>query len=248
MGKRSNKDNPRVGLLVTCLVDLFRPRIGFASIALLEKTGGTVEVPETQTCCGQPAYNAGDRDAAGRIAKQVIRGFAEYDYVVVPSGSCAAMLKVHYPALLAGTKWEKKAKKLALKTYELTAFLTKMGVSLKTGKKDAGTLTYHDSCSGLRELRIKEAPRELLQKRGIKVCEGKQAETCCGFGGTFCISHDAVSTRMADDKIEDLEATGAETVVAGDLGCLLHLEGRLKRLGKTMEVRHIAEVLAEGES
>jgi L-lactate dehydrogenase complex protein LldE len=216
----------RVALLVTCLVDLFRPSIGFAAVKLLEEAGCTVEVPRLQTCCGQPAYNSGDKADAEAIARQVITAFAGYQYVVVPSGSCAGMLRMHYPELFSDEPaMRERAEDLAARTYELVSFLVDIRGMKEVVARCAQTVTYHDSCSGLRELGIK-------------------AEICCGFGGTFAVKYPDISDKMARDKIADIKATGAGCVLAGDLGCLLQIAGKLSRAGIRIETRHIAEVLA----
>jgi len=238
---------PRIALFVTCLVDLYRPSIGFAAIKLLEDAGCEVVVPQSQTCCGQPGYNSGDRASAQEIARQVIAAFLPYDYVVAPSGSCAGMIAHHYPALFAaGDPAERgRAEALAAKTHELVSFLTDV---LKVTRVEAGydgTITYHDSCSGLRELGIRAQPRRLLETvQGLDIRELAEPEICCGFGGTFCVKYPEISTRMVSDKTRDISATGADTLLAGDLGCLLNLAGRLKREGSAVQVRHVAEVLA----
>jgi L-lactate dehydrogenase complex protein LldE len=236
----------RVGLFVTCLVDLFRPAIGFAAVKLLEDAGCVVEVPRAQTCCGQPAYNSGDRASTKAIARQVIAAFKDFDYVVAPSGSCAGTIREHYPELFADEPEIASAvQHLAKRTYELVSFLTDIrGMSAVAARYD-GTVTYHDSCSGLRELGVKQQPRVLLRSvAGLKLAELPGAETCCGFGGTFCIKYPAISDKMASDKAADIEATGAGTLLAGDLGCLLNMAGKLTRRGAAIEVRHVAEVLA----
>jgi len=236
---------PRVGLFVTCLVDFHRPTIGFAAIRLLERAGCVVEVPRAQTCCGQPAYNSGDRQTARDLAMGILQAFRGFDYVVVPSGSCGGMIKHHLPHLFDDDpNLRVAADALAARTFELVSFLTDvMGVT-DTGAAFDGVVTYHDSCSGLRELGIKRQPRDLLQAAGATVVEMKEPEICCGFGGTFCVKYPDISVRMVSDKAEDVAATGAPTLLAGDLGCLLNMAGRLHRLGKTVHVRHVAEVLA----
>lgn len=236
----------RVALLVTCLVDLFRPSVGFAAIKLLEDAGCTVAVPRAQTCCGQPAYNSGDRADAKVIARQVIAAFAGYDYVVAPSGSCAGMVRVHYPELFADEPAMKtQAEELAARTYELMAFLVDVrGVSAVQTRCDKA-MTYHDSCSGLRELGVRTQPRKLLGSvDGLRLSELPGAEICCGFGGTFAIKYPDISDKMATDKVADIVGTGAECVLAGDLGCLLQIAGKLSRAGSRIEARHVAEVLA----
>jgi len=236
----------RVGLFVTCLIDLFRPSVGFAAVKLLEAAGCTVEVPRAQTCCGQPAYNSGDRSSAKSIARQVIAAFEPYDYVVVPSGSCGGMLKQHYPALFAGdAELGERAGKLAGKTHELVSFLADVRGFDGAGARYDGVATYHDACSGLRELGVKEQPRRLLAKvTGLRVREMASPEICCGFGGTFCVKYPEISDRMVSDKAADIEASGADTLLAGDMGCLLNMAGKLTRRGSAVRVRHVAEVLA----
>jgi L-lactate dehydrogenase complex protein LldE len=233
-------------LFVTCLVDLFRPSVGFAAVKLLEDAGCIVEVPEAQSCCGQPAYNSGDRSDAKAIARQVIAASSRYDYVVVPSGSCGGMIKTHYPALLADEPaLAEQAKALSARTYELVSFLVDVLKLDHVAARYAGTVTYHDACSGLRELGVKEQPRRLLQSiAGLSLKEMATPEVCCGFGGTFCVKYPEISDKMVADKALDIAGTGGEAVLAGDLGCLLNIAGKLSRLGLPVEARHIAEVLA----
>ena len=239
-------EKPRVALFVTCLVDLHRPTVGFAAIKLLEDAGCQVEVPRNQTCCGQPAYNSGDRATAQAIARDVLQAFEGYDYVVVPSGSCGGMLKHHLPHLFDDDpNLRARADALAERTWELVGFLTEvMGVT-GTGAAYNGIATYHDSCSGLRELGLKTQPRALLAGvTGLELREMTDPEVCCGFGGTFCVKYPEISTRMVQDKARDIAATGADTLLAGDMGCLLNMAGRLSREGSPVRVRHVAEVLA----
>ncbi len=238
--------SPRVALFVTCLVDLHRPTVGFAAIRLLEQAGCHVEVPRAQTCCGQPAYNNGDRATARALAEGILTAFGGYDYVVVPSGSCGGMLRHHLPTLFDDDpNLRVRADSLAARTYELVSFLTGvMGVAAVPAHYPA-RVTYHDSCAGLRELGIKQQPRDLLASvAGLELRELADAEVCCGFGGTFCVKYPEISTRMVNDKIADIAATGADTVLSGDLGCLLNIAGRLKREGSPVHVRHVAEILA----
>ena len=237
----------RVGLFVTCLVDLMRPRIGFAAIKLLESAGCEVVVPAKQTCCGQPGYNSGDRKSALALARKVLAEFEACDYVVAPSGSCAGMIRVHYPDLFAGQPAElERAGRLCAKTYELTDFLLNVAKLDTIAATYNGTITYHDACSGLREMGVKIQPRALLAKvGGLKLVEMNEPETCCGFGGTFAVKFGDISARIADNKCEHALATGADAIVLGDLGCMLNIEGRLRRRGdhKT-KVLHVAEILA----
>jgi L-lactate dehydrogenase complex protein LldE len=236
----------RVALFVTCLVDFYRPSIGFAAIRLLEKHGCTVAVPPLQVCCGQPAYNAGDRADAKKIAAQVIAAFDGYEHVVVPSGSCGGMISQHYPDLFADEPaMAQRAQHLAKRTHELVSFLTDILHVERVDAEWPGTATYHDGCSGLRELGIKEQPRNLLRSvRGLELVEMRDTEVCCGFGGTFCVKYPAISDHMVGDKVQAAAATGAELLLAGDLGCLLNIAGKMKRQGLPIEVRHVAEVLA----
>lgn len=236
----------RVALFVTCLVDLFRPTVGFAAIKLLEEAGCTVEVPRLQTCCGQPAYNSGDRADAKAIAVQVFDAFVGYEYVVAPSGSCAGMIRVHYPELFADDPVNlQRARELAGRCWELVSFLADICGMRGANAQWHRIVTYHDACSGLRELGVKEQPRRLLASvDGLTLRELPGAEVCCGFGGTFCIKYPEISDKMVTDKAADIAATGAEAVLAGDLGCLLNIAGKLRRQGERIEARHVAEVLA----
>jgi L-lactate dehydrogenase complex protein LldE len=236
----------RVALFVTCLVDFYRPTVGFAAIRLLEKHGCVVEVPPLQVCCGQPAYNSGDRADAKKIAAQVIDSFEGYEHVVVPSGSCAGMIAEHYPALFAEEPaMAQRAQHLAKRAHELVSFLTDVLGVESVDAEWPGTATYHDGCSGLRELGIKQQPRKLLASvRGLELVEMRDTEVCCGFGGTFCVKYPAISDHMVGDKVKAAAATGAELLLAGDLGCLLNIAGKMRRQGLPIEVRHVAEVLA----
>jgi L-lactate dehydrogenase complex protein LldE len=237
----------RVGLFVTCLVDLMLPRIGFAALRLLEAAGYEVAVPRAQTCCGQPAYNSGDRATAQALARKVLAEFEGYDYVVAPSGSCAGMIRAHFPELFSDAPAElERVQRLAARTYELTDFLVTVAKLQSVPGVLNKSITYHDSCSGLRELGVKQQPRALLAKiPGLQLQEMEEAETCCGFGGAFAVKFGEISTHIAERKCANIAACGADAVVLGDLGCMLNIEGRLRRRGdlKT-EVLHVAEVLA----
>jgi len=238
----------RVGLFVTCLVDLMRPRIGFAALELLRAAGCEVVVPETQTCCGQPGYNSGDRASAVALARKAAREFAGCEYVVVPSGSCAGMMRTHYPDLLNDVPEAERAalRALAERTHELTDFLVNIVRYKRPSKLSIKTITYHDSCAGLRELGIKQQPRKLLaQVEGTELREMNECEQCCGFGGTFAVKFGDISAHIAERKCENITASGADAVVLGDLGCMLNIEGRLRRRGDAKtQVLHVAEVLA----
>jgi L-lactate dehydrogenase complex protein LldE len=236
----------RVALFVTCLVDLFRPTVGFAAVKLLEDAGCTVEVPRRQTCCGQPAYNSGDRADAEAIALQVFDAFAGYDYVVAPSGSCAGMLRIHYTELFADDSENlPRAQELAERSWELVSFLVDVCGMQAVAANWQRRVTYHDACSGLRELGVKLQPRQLLASvSGLRLAELPGPEVCCGFGGTFCVKYPEISDKMVTDKAADIAGTGAEAVLSGDMGCLLNIAGKLYRQGRLVEVRHVAEVLA----
>ena len=236
----------RIALFVTCLVDFFRPTIGFAAVKLLQEAGCTVEVPRAQTCCGQPAYNSGDRADAKAIAMQVLDAFEGYDHVVAPSGSCAGMIRRHYPELFADDPAVlPRAQRLAARSWELVSFLVDVCRVHAVAARWDREVTYHDACSGLRELGVRDQPRRLLASvGGLTLTELAGAETCCGFGGTFCIKYPDISDKMVNDKEAEIVATGAEAVLAGDLGCLLNIAGKLHRRGRWIEVRHVAEVLA----
>jgi L-lactate dehydrogenase complex protein LldE len=224
-----------------------RPSIGFAAIRLLEAGGAEVYVPPTQTCCGQPAYNSGDRADAKALAAKVVAEFEDCDWLVAPSGSCSGMIRTHYADLFADDPaMSGRVDALAAKTRELTQFLVDdLELASVPGRFD-GTVTYHDSCAGLREMDVKASPRQLLSMvPGLTLTEMSECETCCGFGGTFSIKYGEISARLADNKCGNIVASGADAVVLGDLGCMLNIEGRLRRRGdmKT-RVLHVAEVLA----
>lgn len=244
--QKDGSGRPTVALFATCLVDLFRPSVGFASAKLLEDAGCDVVLPKAQTCCGQPAWNSGDRATAQKIARQVIAAFEGFDYVVVPSGSCGATLKKDYPDMLADDPaWGPRARAMSEKTFELISFLTDVrGVSDVAARCEA-TVCYHDSCSGLRSLGVKEQPRRLLASvDGLTLQEMRDSEVCCGFGGTFCVKYPDISNAMVEKKSANIVATEAEMVLAGDLGCLMNMSGKLSRNGQPIKARHVAEVLA----
>ena len=236
----------RVGLFVTCLVDLMRPSIGFAALRLLEAGGAEVCVPASQTCCGQPAYNSGDRADTIALARKVVEEFEGCDYLVAPSGSCSGMIRTHYAELFADDPaWSARVAALAAKTHELTDFLVNVLKLDRVPGRYQGTVTYHDACAGLREMGVKAQPRALLAKvAGLQLTEMADAEVCCGFGGTFAVKFGEISSRIADNKCQHIVTSGADAVVLGDLGCMLNIEGRLRRRGDATRVLHIAEVLA----
>ncbi len=247
MSNSKGRNQPiRVALFVTCLVDIFRPTIGFAAIKLLEDGGCQVHVPLSQTCCGQPAWNSGDRADTREIAEQVIEAFEGFEYIVAPSGSCAGMLRVHYPELFAQVpEWRERAEKFAAKVYELTSFLTDILAIKKVDAKLQAKVTYHDSCAGLREMGVSGQPRALLQSiEGLSLCEMEDSEVCCGFGGTFSVKYSDISNSIVMDKTDKIKKAEPDMLLAGDLGCLMNMAGKLKRQGSRIEVRHVAEVLA----
>jgi L-lactate dehydrogenase complex protein LldE len=240
-----HSERQRVALFVTCLVDLLRPRVGFAAARLLERAGYEVAVP-AQSCCGQPNYNGGDRRGAIAIAKRTVRALQGFDYVVVPSGSCAAMIKCHYSLLLDQDRlYATRVRDLARRTHELTSFLYEVAGFRSVDAVLPAQASYHDGCSGLRELGIREQPRALLRTvRGLELKELNTPEVCCGFGGTFCVKYADVSNRMAANKTRDIQGAGAELLISGETGCLLNLEGKLHRDGVRLSACHVAEVLA----
>ncbi len=237
----------RVGLFVTCLVDALRPSIGISALRLLEAAGCEVIVPRRQTCCGQPGWNSGERSSARSLAKKLIEEFDGCDCVVAPSGSCTGMIRAHYPAVLEGEpEWQARAAALGKRSYELTDFLTTIVPLKQVPGRFEGAVTYHDSCAGLRELAVKRQPRALLALvPGLRLLEMDEAEVCCGFGGTFSVKLGDVSAAMAENKCRAIRGTEADAVVLGDLGCMLNIEGRLRKEGDTRtQVLHIAEVLS----
>ena len=239
-------DAPRVGLFVTCLIDAMRPSAGFAAVALLEAAGCRVDIPRAQTCCGQPALNSGDRAGTVRIAQHTIALLEPYDHVVVPSGSCAGTIKVHYPDLFdPGSAWHARAIALADRTFELLSYLTDIRRWKPHDVALNATATYHDSCSGLRELGIQAQPRRLLAAvEGLSLRKLEGSDTCCGFGGTFCVKYPAISNAIVGEKARHVEATGAELLLGGDLGCLMNMAGKLHRTGSSVRAFHAAEILA----
>ncbi|MEZ5775337.1 MAG: (Fe-S)-binding protein [Hyphomicrobiaceae bacterium] len=245
-GETSSTGRPRVGLFVTCIVDAMRPSVGLAAAKLIEDAGCEVVVPPAQTCCGQPAYNSGARDIAADLARGTIAAFEGCDYIVAPSGSCAGMLKRHYPLLLgAGREEAAGARAFAGRVHELTAFLVDVRRVERVDVRLEAKATYHDACSGLRELKVREQPRKLLASvAGLTLTEMAEPEACCGFGGTFSVKYPAISSEIVAQKTVRIAATGADLLIAGDLGCLLNMAGKLKREGSAIRVRHVAEVLA----
>ena len=237
---------PRVALFVTCLADTIRPRLGFAALQLLEAAGCDVEVPRAQTCCGQPAFNSGDTAGGAALARRAIAAFEGYEYVVTPSGSCAGMIRAHYTEALADDPaWLPRAQALAARTHELLSFLVDQRGWRPEGVALPATATYHDSCSGLRELGILQQPRALLRKvDGLQMTPLTGNDVCCGFGGTFCIKYPAIADAIVGEKAAAIEATGADLLLGGDLGCLMNMAGALHRRGSRVRAFHAAEILA----
>lgn len=237
----------RVGLFVTCLVDLFRPTVGFAAVKLLRDAGCAVEVPIAQTCCGQPAYNSGAQSQARAIARQVVAAFEGFDWVVAPSGSCAGMLRRHYPDLLRDDPgWGPRASALAGRARELLSFLVDVCGVTAVEASFRGVAAYHDSCSSLRDMGVRDQPRELLAGvDGLELREVPEAEACCGFGGAFSVKYGPVSADIAGRKVDALASVNPDVVVGGDLGCLMNVAGRMRRDGTGITVRHAAELLAD---
>lgn len=238
--------NPRVGLFVTCLVNVMRPRIGFAAVQLLKEAGCNVDIPAQQTCCGQPAFNSGDTAQAAMLARRFIETYESFDFVVAPSGSCAGMIRAHYEEALADdAEWAKRARSLCARTFEITSFLVDVMDYVPEGRSLNATATYHDSCSGLRELGVFAQPRKLLDEvSGLEMRKLEGNDVCCGFGGTFCVKYPTISNAVVQDKAEAVERTGADLLLGGDLGCLMNMAGKLSRREAKVRVMHTIEVLA----
>lgn len=237
----------KVALFVTCLIDQMWTNIGASTVAVLRGVGCEVEFDDRQTCCGQPAFNTGYRDEARQVAQRFISIFEESkaDAIVSPSGSCTAMVH-HYPELFAGDKeWERRAKAMAARTHELSAFLVRVLKIDDVGASWSGRLTWHDACHGLRDLNLKSEPRTLIRNvRGAEFIELENAEACCGFGGTFSVKYPEISVAILDQKIEAIERSGVHAVVSGDASCLMQIGGRLSRNRSNVRVMHLAELLA----
>jgi L-lactate dehydrogenase complex protein LldE len=234
----------RIAFFVTCLVDQLFPKVGEASVYLLELAGCRVEFPREQTCCGQPAFNMGYRGEARELARRFIDIFSPFDAVVSPSGSCTSMVRVFYPDLFEDEPaMREKALDLANRTFELTEFLDKRAFEPRSSFR--GKVTYHPSCHLLRELGVDEAPLKLLrQVQGVELVDLPNAEVCCGFGGAFSVKMSGLSEAMLNDKIESVESTGAGILTATDCGCLMHMGGGLTRRRSAVRALHVAEILA----
>lgn len=236
----------RAALFVTCLVDQLFPKVGMAMAEVLERAGYEVDFPEGQTCCGQPAFNSGFHKEARDVARHFLRVFRDAEYVVVPSGSCTAMIAGHYEELFQKEpEWLEAARGLQPRVWEFSKFLLEVAGVDDFGARLESVATFHDSCHGLRELGIKEGPRRLLSKvRGLTLREMDLAEECCGFGGTFAVKFPEISGGMARTKIESIQRTGADVVVGIDASCLMQIQGALLRAGSPIRTMHLAEVLA----
>jgi L-lactate dehydrogenase complex protein LldE len=235
----------KVSLFVTCLVDQLCPNVGVATVEVLRRVGCEVVFDERQTCCGQPAFNTGYREEAGKFAERFIEIFENSEAVVSPSGSCTAMVKHFHELFPDSPKWRERSEKLAAKTHELGSFLVNVLGIDDVSAKSSGKVTWHDACHGLRDLGIRDEPRRLLRNvKGIEFVEMENADVCCGFGGTFSVKFPEISAGIADNKVEWIEKCGADTVVACDASCLMQIGGRLSRVGSRVKTKHLAEILA----
>lgn len=245
--KTTEISQKRVGLFVTCLVNTMRPSVGFASLKLLEQAGCKVEVPESQSCCGQPAFNSGDDEGTRQIAYRTIAQFEDFDYLVVPSGSCAAMIKKNFVEIFKDQpNWQLRAQKLANITHELLSFLVDICDYTPESVTLDGSYTYHDSCSGYRSLGVYQQPRKMLAEvSGLSHKPLNAHAECCGFGGTFCVKYSDISNEIVSEKTENILATQADYLLGGDMGCLMNMAGKLNRQGHhKIKALHTAEVLA----
>ncbi|MFT4543467.1 MAG: L-lactate dehydrogenase complex protein LldE [Planctomycetota bacterium] len=239
----------RVALFVTCLVDQFRPDVGHATVEVLQRAGCDVSFDPGQTCCGQPAFNSGYPEEAKRVAQATLTALEGAEAIVLPSGSCTAMTK-HWPELFEGdTEWQERAEAVAARSHELSAFLVRVLGRTDLGARFEGRVSWHDACHGLRELGLKKEPRALLAEvAGLELHEDAEAESCCGFGGTFSVKFPELSVAMLDRKLQSLEAAQIDAVVSSDISCLMQIEGRIARRGSAIRALHIAEVLAGSAS
>ena len=236
----------KVSLFVTCLVDQFFPQVGLSMVRVLRRLGVEVEFDPLQTCCGQPCFNSGYRREARPLAERFIRIFENSDYVVAPSGSCVAMTRIYYPELLTTDKhWQQRARALAPRIYEFSEFLVRVLGREDVGARFTGRVTYHDGCHLLRELGIRDEPRRLIRRvEGVELVEMPEADTCCGFGGTFSVKFPEISSALVKDKLAQVVGSGAEVVVANDSSCLMQIAGLLRRQNTSVRAMHLAELLA----
>jgi L-lactate dehydrogenase complex protein LldE len=236
-----------VQIFIPCFVDQVYPQTAFNMVKLLEKSGCTVSYNEAQTCCGQPAFNAGFLDASKDVCKKFLNDFNAYEYIVAPSASCVGFVRNYYGKLFKGTEQESEVATIGEHIFELTDFLVNILKVDNFGATLKGKATYHDSCAGLRECKIKNEPRQLLSKvAGLELTEMDDVETCCGFGGTFAVKYEPISIAMAEQKVEHALATGAEYLISTDLSCLMHLQGYIDNKKYPLKTMHIADVVTSG--
>ncbi|HTQ65435.1 MAG TPA: (Fe-S)-binding protein [Puia sp.] len=236
-----------IQLFIPCFVDQVFPETAFNMVKVLEKLGCSVEYNTDQTCCGQPAFNAGFREEAKDVCTKFIKDFEGADYIVAPSASCVGFVRNYYPSLFDNSSYYNEVKDLQKRTFEFSEFLVNVLQTENIGASLLGKATYHDSCAGLRECKIKEEPRKLLSKvKGLELLEMNDVETCCGFGGTFAVKFEAISIAMADQKVNNAIQTGADYIISTDLSCLMHLDGYIRYKGYELKTFHIADVLASG--
>lgn len=236
-----------VHIFIPCFIDQLYPQVGFSMVKVLEKAACDVVYNPNQTCCGQPAFNAGYWEDAKAVCSKFLHDFDTAGYIVCPSASCAGFVKNYYHRLFAGTSEFDRVQQLSKKIFEFTEFLVDVLKIENYGAIFNGTATYHDSCAALRECKIKEAPRKLLSHvKGLQLTEMNEADTCCGFGGTFAVKFDAISVAMADQKINNAKATHAQYIISTDMSCLMHLDGYIQNKGLAVKTVHIADVLASG--
>jgi L-lactate dehydrogenase complex protein LldE len=237
----------KVQLFIPCFVDQLYPQTAFNMVKVLEKACCDVVYNTNQTCCGQPAFNAGFWDEARTVCNKFIKDFEGIDYVVAPSASCVGFIRNYYPKLFENSSAHNHVKDLGKRTYEFTEFLTDVLKIDNYGAVLETKATYHDSCAALRECKIKEGPRRLLSHvKGLELVEMADNETCCGFGGTFAVKFEAISIGMADQKVRNAMDAGAECIISTDLSCLMHLDGYIKQKELPLKTMHIADVLAGG--
>jgi len=236
-----------IQLFIPCFVDQIYPESAFNMVKVLEKAGCTVRYNKNQTCCGQPAYNAGFREDARDVCMKFLDDFAGPDYVVAPSASCVGFVRNYYLSLFDNSSFHNQVKDLQKRIYEFSEFLVKVLAKEDFDARLEGKATYHDSCAGLRECRIKEEPRKLLSRvKGLQLLEMNDVETCCGFGGSFAVKFESISTAMADQKITHALETGADYIISTDLSCLMHLDGYIRHKKLSLKTMHLADVLASG--
>lgn len=236
-----------VQIFIPCFIDQLYPAVGFNMVKVLEKAGCTVQYNGNQTCCGQPAFNSGFWGEAKEVCTKFLRDFEGADYVVAPSASCVGFVRNYYQKLFDNSSLHNEVRSLGERTFELSEFLVKVLDIDDLGARLDGKATYHDSCAALRECRIKQEPRRLLEKvKGLELVEMNDVETCCGFGGTFAVKFEPISIGMADQKVSNALATEASYLISTDMSCLMHLDGYIKHNGTNLQVLHLADVLASG--